>query len=156
MPVKSLSIDTPAPAADSSIRSEDRRAGSGTAEHLSGAPRTCEIGGGVLPAAKSYERRSDRRGLRDSVKPLKTLRLLSPARAVLTAVSALAAVLVLAAYLVTPPAERVSAQDGDGRRVELVVVPSVVEAGQTTLAVGFHVDPDGSGGGDRVQRALHP
>ena len=67
----------------------------------------------------------------------------SPARAVLTAVSALAAVLVLAAYLVTPPAERVSAQDGGTATAagRLVVVPSVVEAGQTTLAVGFHVDP---------------
>ena len=56
-------------------------------------------------AAKSYEKRSVRRDMRDPVKPRKTLRLLLPVWAVLTAV------LVLAAFLVTPPAERVSAQD---------------------------------------------
>ena len=53
------------------------------------------------------------------------------------------AALVLATYLVTPPAERVSAQDGGTPTTagELVVVPSEVEVGQTTLAVGFHVVP---------------
>ena len=96
-----------------------------------------------MPTAKSYERRSVRRGMRDPVKPRKTLRRLSPVRAVLTAVSALAAVLVLAAYLVAPPVERVSAQDGGTATAagNLVVVPGVVEMGQTTLAVGFHVVP---------------
>ncbi len=51
--------------------------------------------------------------------------------------------LVLATYLATPPAERVSAQDGGTATTagELVVVPSVVQVGQTTLAVGFHVVP---------------
>ena len=41
------------------------------------------------------------------------------------------AVLVLATYLVTPPVERVSAQDGGTATTagELVVVPSVVEVG---------------------------
>ncbi len=53
------------------------------------------------------------------------------------------ATLVLATYLVTPPVERVSAQDGGTATTtgELVVVPGVVQVGQTTLAVGFHVDP---------------
>ena len=41
--IKSVSIDIPATAAAFLRRSEDRRAGSGMAEHLSGAPRTCEI-----------------------------------------------------------------------------------------------------------------
>ena len=62
-------------------------------------------------AAKNNEKRSVWRDMRDTVKPLKSLRLLSSARAVPTAVAALTAVLVLAAFLVTPPAERVSAQD---------------------------------------------
>ena len=77
------------------------------------------------------------------MKPRKTLRRLSPVRAVLTAVSALAAVLVLAAYLVAPPVERVSAQDGGTATAagNLVVAPGVVEMGQTALAVGFHVVP---------------
>ena len=53
------------------------------------------------------------------------------------------AALVLATALVTPLAERVSAQDGGTATTtgELVVVPGVVQVGQTTLAVGFHVVP---------------
>ena len=53
------------------------------------------------------------------------------------------AVLALATYLVPPPVEPVSAQDADAETTagELVVVPSEVQVGQTTLAVGFHVVP---------------
>ena len=50
------------------------------------------------------------------------------------------------AYSVTPSADRVSAQDGGtatpaATAGELVVVPGVVQKGQTVLAVGFHVAP---------------
>ncbi len=66
--------------------------------------------------------------------------------------------LIFISYLVTPPADRISAQDGGTGTTtpvpdanesettpattgELVVVPSEVQKGQTTLAVGFHVVP---------------
>ena len=50
------------------------------------------------------------------------------------------------AYSVTPSADRVSAQDGGtatpaATAGELVIVPGVVQKGQTVLAVGFHVVP---------------
>ena len=63
-------------------------------------------------------------------------------RTIGTALIALAA-LVLTTYLVTPAVERVSAQDeGTATTVgELVVVPGVVQQGETALAVGFHVVP---------------
>ena len=64
--IKSVLIDIPATAADSSRRSEDRRAGSGTAEYLSGAPLTCEIGGDVSPTAKNYEKKRMAMELDDS------------------------------------------------------------------------------------------
>ena len=53
------------------------------------------------------------------------------------------ATLVLATHLVAPPAGHVFAQDGGTATTagELVVAPGVVEVGQTTLAVGFHVVP---------------
>ncbi len=49
----------------------------------------------------------------------------------------------LAAYLVMPSMENVAAQDGGTATAtgNLVVVPGVVEIGQTILAVGFHVEP---------------
>lgn len=69
----------------------------------------------------------------------------------------IATALILATFSVTPAAERISAQDGGTTNTpttdpddsettpattgELVVVPSEVQKGQTTLAVGFHVVP---------------
>ncbi len=69
----------------------------------------------------------------------------------------IATALILATFPVTPAAERISAQDGGTTNTpttdpddssttpattgELVVVPSEVQKGQTTLAVGFHVVP---------------
>ncbi len=80
-------------------------------------------------------------------------------RTIATALIALAA-LILATFLVTPTAERISAQDGGSTNTptatpatdpddsettpatgELVVVPGEVQMGQTVLAVGFHVVP---------------